>query len=128
MSLAPGVITPGGSVPLEAADAERSTPGLLPLFFLRLTYVRGRVPVDGGDPGEVPRFVGGEGDRELMAALQAGQPPEVGQPLALLLGHVVAVGQVRPRDRAEPLIGTHLMASDLRNCVPDLVVVLDSVE
>jgi hypothetical protein len=35
-----------------------------------------------------------------MAALQAGQPAEVRQPLAFLLGHVVAVGQVRPCDRA----------------------------
>ena len=65
----PGVTTPGRSAPLEATDAEGSTPGLLPLF-LRLAHVRGRVLVHGGDPGEVPRFVGGKCDRELMAALQ----------------------------------------------------------
>ena len=53
--------------------------------------------------GEVPRFLGGEGDRELMAALQSGEQAEVGQSLALLLGHVITVGQVRRRDRAEPL-------------------------
>ncbi len=47
-----------------------------------------------------------------MTALQAGQPTEIGQALAFLLGHVIAVGQVRRTDGGKPLIGTDLMAHD----------------
>src|SRR5208282_968612 len=67
---------PAGSASLEAADAEGSGSGCLPLH---LAHVGGRVFVHDGDSGEVPRLEGGEGDGELMAALQPGQAAEVGQ-------------------------------------------------
>jgi hypothetical protein len=63
-----------------------------------------------------------------MASLQPGQAAEVGQALAFLLGHVIAVGQVRRADRGEPLVGADLMAGDFGDRVPDLVVVVDRIE
>src|SRR5271166_6899003 len=118
-------ITPVGSASLEAADAEGSGSGCLPL---RLAHVGGRVFVHDGDSGEVPRLEGGEGDGELMAALQPGQAAEVGQALAFLFGHVIAVGQVHRADGAEPLVGADLTAHDFGDRVPDLVVVVDGIE
>src|SRR5690242_68101 len=88
------------SAALEAADAEGAAPRGL-LAFFRFLHVSGRVPVDRLDAGVVPCLVSGEGHRELVAAGQAGQAAEVGQALALLLAHVVAVGQVRPGHRGE---------------------------
>src|SRR5690242_10511707 len=99
---------PGRSAPLQAADAEGSSPGFLP-GFLCLTDVVGRVFVHGRDSGEIARLVSRERDRELMAPLQPGQPAEVGQALPFLLGHMITVGQVRPGDRREPLVGADLM-------------------
>jgi hypothetical protein len=63
-----------------------------------------------------------------VAALQAGQPAEVGQALALLLGHVVAVGQVGRADRGEPGVAADRVPRHLGDRVPDLVVVVDGVE
>ena len=95
---------------------------------LDLAHVGDRIFVHDRNSGEVPRLEGGEGDRELMAALQPGQAAEVGQALAFLLGHVIAVGQVRRTDGGEPIVGADLMARDFGDRVPDLVVVMDGVE
>src|ERR1700680_3909314 len=118
-------ITPAEAASLEAADAEGSGWGSLPLC---LAYVGGRVLVHDGDSGEVPRLEGGEGDGELVALLQPGQAAEVGQALPFLLGHVIAVGQDRRADGGEPLVGADLMARDFGDGVPDLVVVVDGIE
>src|SRR5579875_3693522 len=113
------------SAPLEAADAER--PCLARPALLGLPHVPGRVLVHRRDAGEVARLEGDEGDGKLVPALQAGQAAEVGQRLALLLGHVVAVGLVRRGDRGEPAVAADQMPAHLRHRVPYLVVVADGV-
>jgi len=60
--------------------------------------------------------------------LQPGQPPEVGQALAFLFGHVIAVGHVRAGDGRVPVIAANRMPRGLRDRVPDLVVVADGVQ
>ena len=95
---------------------------------LRLADVSGRVLVHGLDTREVPRLVGGEGHRKVVALLQPGQAAEIGQALAFLFGHVVAVGQVRPGDSLVPGVAANRVPRDLRDRVPDVVVITDGVQ
>src|SRR3984957_16140805 len=79
----------------KSPDVQRSVAGRRRAR-LGLADVSGRVLVDRSHAGEIPRLEGGEGDRQAVPLLQAGQAAEIGQALAFLLRHVVAVGQIRP--------------------------------
>src|SRR5262245_41194172 len=67
----------------EPTDVQRSV-GAWAGALLDLADIGGRVLVHRLHAGDVPRFVGGEGHGEVVAPLQAGQAPEIGQALALL--------------------------------------------
>src|SRR3569623_1435752 len=51
--------------------------------------------------------------------------PEIRQPLALFLGHVIAIGLVRRSYRLAPRLGSDLAFVDSGTRVTDLVMVLD---
>src|SRR6185312_6540022 len=118
--------------PAEAADAERSVwPGRdgagreIPL---RLPDVLLGVLVHRRDARDVPGLEGGEGHRQPVAQLEPGAAAEVGEALALFLGHVVAVGHVHRGDRRKPLAGARLVPGDRGDRVPDVVVVVDRIQ
>src|SRR4051794_36317997 len=78
-------------------------------------------------PRGVLVLVDDELDGDVVPRLQVGVLPEVDQVLALLFGHVVAVGLVRLADGLPPAIGADLVLRGLGDRVADLVVVLDRV-
>src|SRR5215469_3892737 len=110
----------------EAADVQRPWGG--PQLLLGLADVGLRVLVHRRNAGEVPRLEGGERDGQIVPLLEPGQAAEVGQALAFLLGHVIAVGQVRRGDRGEPAVAARFVPRDLLDRIPDVVVVADGVE
>ena len=111
----PWVTTPGRQprlrLPMLREPLRGSSPSLL-----HLAHVRGRVLVHDGDPGEVPRFVGGEGDRELMAALQPASrgSPSVPRALPRPCGRCWPGSLLPPR---RTIRRTHLMACDVSDRV-----------
>src|ERR1700733_154288 len=87
----------------ESADAKGPV-AVPPYAFLRLANVGGRVLIHRDDTCDITRFEGGEGNGKVVALLQPRQATEIGQALALLFRHVVAVRQVGARDRRVPVI------------------------
>jgi hypothetical protein len=68
-----------------------------------------------------------ETDGDVVAEREARVPAEVGEVLALFLGHVVVVRDPRVDDRLPPGVRADLMCVGRLHGVADLVVVLDSV-
>jgi hypothetical protein len=77
--------------------------------------------------GEVRGLEGGESDGQVVTQLQPGVAEEVGEALALLLAHVVAVGLVRLGDGVISILAADPMARDRGGRVADIVVVGDRV-
>ena len=78
-------------------DPPVAASGLLVRFDVGL-----RILVDRRHAGEVARLEGREGDRELVAQREIGVAAKVGEALALLFAHVLAVRLVGAGDGREP--------------------------
>lgn len=83
--------------------------------------------VDRPHAGKVHGLEFREGDGQLLAQLERRMAAEIGEPLALFFGHVIAVLLVRFRDCGEPRGAARGVLSDVPHGGAQLVVIADGV-
>src|ERR671917_2392271 len=65
---------------------------------------------------------------QLLANIEGGIPPEIGEGFVLLLGHVIAVGHPGLSNAVPPLRTTDRVSGGLMHAIADVIVVADRIE